>query len=148
MSMTKIKKTYTEKGLHYWLNHTVDRPTTWTQNQHCWATELVLAFPVPLVLTTTLPHTAFPLLMKKLLSPHSIKGMKENQIVYSKVDFTLNPKCGLMRTKKPNIYTQCSFPRKEQTGQTLSKRGFLMDSVHWLNENYCIWEGTYLWFKA
>lgn len=23
-----------------------------------------------------------------------------------------------------------------------------MDYVHWLNKNYCIWEGTYLWFKA
>lgn len=147
MSLTKIKKTYTEKGLHYWLNHTVERPTTWTQNQQCWTTKLVLAFLAPFLppLCLILP---FHYSRKKTLFPHSIKEMKKKQIVYSKVDFTLSPKCGLMHTKKPNIYTQCSFLRKEQAGQTLSERGFLMDSAHWLNENYCIWEGTYLWFKA
>ena len=31
-----------------------------------------------------------------------------------------------MNIKKFNIYTQCSFPRK-QTHQTLSERGFFMD---------------------
>lgn len=102
--------------------------------------------PVP----TTLSQITFPLLNWKQIPPssHSMKGMKKNQTANSKVDFTINLKCGLRNTKKPNTDTQCSLPRKEQTHQTLSERGFFMDYVHWLNENYCIWEGTYLWFKA
>lgn len=67
-----------------------------------------------------------------------MKGMKKNQTANSKVDFTINLKCGLTNTKKPNTDTQCSFLRKEQIRQTLSERGFFMDYVHWLNKNYCI----------
>lgn len=81
-------------------------------------------------------------------SSHSMQGMKQIQTANSKVAFAINLKCGLRNTKKPNTDTRCSFPRKEQIHRTLSERGFFMDYVHWLNENYYLWEGTYLWFKA
>lgn len=55
------------------------------------------------------------------------KTNKKIQTANSEVDFSINLKRGLMNIKKFNIYTQCSFPRKEQTHQTLSERGFFMD---------------------
>lgn len=128
------------------------QPQSWqanhiTQNQR-WATETALASPIPFFLPPQCPYRLSITQVKKIpSSSHSTRGMKKNQTVNSKVDFTINPKRGLTNIEKPNIYTQCSFSRKEQT-HTLSERGFLMDYVHWLNENYCIWEGTYLWFKA
>lgn len=80
----------------------------------------------PLLVATTMAHMPFHYLNeKKSPSSHSTRGTKKNQTANSKVGFTINPKRGLTNTKKPNRYTQCSFPRKEQTCRTLSERDFL-----------------------
>ena len=61
------------------------------------------------------------------LSSPFTKWTRKIQTANSEVDFSINLKRGLMNIKKFNIYAQCSFPRKEQTHQTLSERGFFMD---------------------
>lgn len=115
MSMTKIKRTLHLNRIALLRKHTVDRPTTQNTKQLCCTTETVLAFPIisPFLL---LPHCSvltFSLLKwKNPSAAHSSKGIKRNQTANSKVDSTINLKCGLMRTKKLNLYTQCSFPRK------------------------------------
>lgn len=114
MSMTKIKRTLHLNRIALLRKHTVDRPTTENTKPavlHNWdSTGLPnhLSFPV----TATLFHVTFSLLKwKNPAAAHSSKGIKRNQTAHSKVDSTVNLKCGLMRTKKLNLYTQCSFPR-------------------------------------
>ena len=75
---------------------------------------------------TTLIHRPFPHSKANTSSPFA-KRTRKIQMANSEVDFSINLKRGLMNIKKFNIYTQCSFPRKEQTHQTLSERGFFMD---------------------
>lgn len=88
------------------------------------------------------PHTLYNLFMNQveniLPSSPSSRGIKRNQTKISKVGFAIL-KCGFMRTKKKKIPP---FQRN-----LVICRSFFM-YVQWLGKNYCICEGTYLWFKA
>lgn len=79
---------------------------------------------------------------------HFTKGIEKNLTVNSKAGFTINLKCSLTNTKKPNIYTQCSFPWQELTNHAITRKG-LLHGLCTLVE----WELLYLrrhilWFKA
>lgn len=88
------------------------------------------------------PHTLYNLFMNQveniLPSSPSSRGIKRNQTKNSKVGFAILLRCGFMRTKKkiPPLQRNCVICRS-----------FFM-YVQWLGKNYCICEGTCLWFKA
>lgn len=116
-----------------------DRSTTEHETKDAEQLEqYLLAFHAPFFRDRILSHITLLLPTWNICrSSHSSKGIQQNQTANSEVDVTINLKCGLRRTKKPNICTECSLPRKEQAHQTLSARGFFMGYVHWVNENHC-----------
>lgn len=98
-------------------DYITDWTTQWTRQPHdteptALSKDTGWPFQSPLVTTTrpTLPvrHAN----EQNSPSSHLMRGMKKNQTVYSQADLPLNRICGLANTKKPNAYTQCSFPRR------------------------------------
>lgn len=152
MSMTKIKRTLHLNRIALLRKHTVDRPHRTTQNTkptvlHNWdSTGLPnrLSFPV----TATLFHVdLFITQVKKSFCCSFLKRNQEKPNSKLKSWFHHKPQMWFNENKETQPLYTMLLP-KEKTHQTLSERGFFMDYVHWLNKNYCIWEGTYLWFKA
>lgn len=84
-------------------------------------------------------YTIFSWTKWKTFSHHPLlQEDQEKPNKNSKVGFAILLKCGFMRTKK-------KIPPLQRN--LVICRSFFM-YVQWLGKNYCICEGTYLWFKA
>lgn len=119
-----------------------------TQNQWCWATETVLASPAPSFLLP--PHgPTSPFLYLDEQESSLRKRNEEKSNSKFKSWFLHKPSMWFNKYKETQHLCTVLLSKEGTDASNIIWKGLsLWTYVHWLNENYCIWEGTYLWFKA
>lgn len=132
----KIKGTLHLNKITSLRNHTVDKPTTYIQAEvlHKWPA--LVSLPMTAIHVTQSSH--YPSGKNPPMIPFFKKNQeKPNKRFKSWFRHPLQVWWFYEDKKNPNVTNESN----------VIHRGFFM-YVQWLGKNYCMWEGTYLWFKA